>query len=1327
MEGNFFNDLVAFDLNTLQSAGNKWEMLIPNGGFPGQPVPPPRTNHSVVSWQDKLFLFGGTDGSRWFNDVWTYDPSRNLWSELDCIGYIPAPREGHAAALINDTMYIFGGRIQDGSDLGDLVAFKISARRWYMFQNMGLSPSPRSGHSMTAFGNHIIVLAGEPSSAPRDSSELSLAYILDTTKIRYPDTPVTQGTTPQQQQLVPSAFNYDRTAMVPKQAGIPGISGAPRSESPMVNGVGQAGRRIPGSGPPPQALAPTKQAAQARINEADRVRAKTPSRGAGTPQFERDTMTPTGRDVNREVAESRPINQYQPQQAAPASKPGSIAPSRSGSRLARQQPSIDSEKDTPRASVDAPAANHTRDVPEGPADRPADSGVGTPSAPSPQHEGLVKELEAARNRNAWYASELALARKAGYQPNSSGNPILDQQAADVFGDDDKPLIEALLRMKSELASVQESINSQSVATASRIAEIEKQRDAAISEAAYAKAKFAAHGGNGSQVGSPQPDAVRGSARPEIARVNDMSKRLAGALNAQKELSAKLESVTAELDSERRARSLAEETAEAHEKRVTDLDGYKQRTAVETEGLRAQLYEAQRAAREEAANCAEAVAAHKLLMADKNDMDGRHERLIEESHGHTSVLELLKQAVAASSEKADHLELKLEEERALRSDAESRLARLKAELEQQTNELEAVNRRLRDTEDMAEKHAQEAKTHRDAVLSGLGAVTNRAISDSSSSSDSRVEMLSQQLDAASNLSRQYKESADGAAERLRSAEERIAGLETYQEQTSRENLAVRKQAQVAMREVQTLHADKATLQTRMDRAMLDSNALEVQLKTLKNLLDERGVSAADVRRSRVMESPAGASRYGTPDLNRLRELERQLDESGKAHDELRSAYETREQETAREWEEKLQLLTNDHHESIKYVRALEKYLTKMKAEVQKSKSTAAELETQLATRGADGGADPDATAAAEHAAAQAAAAARAEWEDEREELRRAAAEAQRHAEGATAALEAQVTSLAQALSAAERERERERERARADAAAEAAAELAAERERGRRERAAMEARAVDAERKVQMFLDQFESSVDNYRRLSRLEQAGGPAGGVLGARGLGGAGAAGQRGDVDADSLYSSTTVDDEDELDLDDVEAHHHAGMMLGRAGPDHGAGEAGLHGAGGTGASSTTAAAGTTVTGEKPQRSLSARKRDRTSTALDTLTSELETLKNRWESTSRNYKLSDRFEFERSPTRGGLGGLGVGSGPAPSVSAPAPAGGAVAAAHANSSASNLHAASLLGAGVGGAAGMVKGLDGAKEKENVVEPKRESLSTWARNLELGGPVAEKSS
>lgn len=39
---------------------------------------------------------------------------------------------------------------------------------------------------MTAFGKHIVTLAGEPSSSLSDRNELSMAYILDTSKIRYP-------------------------------------------------------------------------------------------------------------------------------------------------------------------------------------------------------------------------------------------------------------------------------------------------------------------------------------------------------------------------------------------------------------------------------------------------------------------------------------------------------------------------------------------------------------------------------------------------------------------------------------------------------------------------------------------------------------------------------------------------------------------------------------------------------------------------------------------------------------------------------------------------------------------------------------------------------------------------------------------------------------------------------------------------------------------------------------------------------------------------------------------------------------------------------------
>ena len=53
------NDLSAFDLNQLQQPNNRWEMLIKSsddGGPPFGEVPPSRTNHSMVTFQDKMYL-----------------------------------------------------------------------------------------------------------------------------------------------------------------------------------------------------------------------------------------------------------------------------------------------------------------------------------------------------------------------------------------------------------------------------------------------------------------------------------------------------------------------------------------------------------------------------------------------------------------------------------------------------------------------------------------------------------------------------------------------------------------------------------------------------------------------------------------------------------------------------------------------------------------------------------------------------------------------------------------------------------------------------------------------------------------------------------------------------------------------------------------------------------------------------------------------------------------------------------------------------------------------------------------------------------------------
>ncbi|KAI0285414.1 hypothetical protein BGY98DRAFT_945813 [Russula aff. rugulosa BPL654] len=175
VDGEFLNDMWAFDLNSLKSKPF-WESYEP---APGSEKPPRRTGHASVTHGDHIIIFGGTDGRYHYNDTWLFDVSTRKWTELQCTGYIPSPRGGHAAALVDDVMYVFGGRGVDGTDLGDLKGFKLSTQRWFMFQNMGPSPSGRSGHAMASNGARIFVLGGEPS-AGAQTDETALIHVLDT-------------------------------------------------------------------------------------------------------------------------------------------------------------------------------------------------------------------------------------------------------------------------------------------------------------------------------------------------------------------------------------------------------------------------------------------------------------------------------------------------------------------------------------------------------------------------------------------------------------------------------------------------------------------------------------------------------------------------------------------------------------------------------------------------------------------------------------------------------------------------------------------------------------------------------------------------------------------------------------------------------------------------------------------------------------------------------------------------------------------------------------------------------------------------------------------
>nr|KMM64632.1 kelch repeat-containing protein [Coccidioides posadasii RMSCC 3488] len=1195
VEGFFFNDLISFDLNALQNPGNKWEFLVRNsheGGPPPGKIPPARTNHTMVTFSDKLYLFGGTNGIQWFNDVWCYDPTTNLWTQLDYVGFIPAAREGHAAALVNDVMYVFGGRTDEGLDLGDLAAFRITSRRWYSFHNMGPGPSPRSGHTMTTLGKQIVVLGGEPSSEPRDVQELGLVYVLDTGKIRYPNE---QGPTsptgdrqprripPNERQPGPSG-RTSREALnstPDQQRRGPPLQGRENVTSPGLGGPGEpsapaappgphgpygphgAGSRLPRAsiaqapaGPPPTGEPPNPRGPHPG---GQGPRGKPPMKQGGTPAgpveairaFEKDRQSPVMRDV-RPSREQSPITgngrrtPTQPVRNARAMEAGEAAPlvstpSRQRSLRQQRHSSVESVDE----SILGSEPRHYRN---------SRSFGDEPRSPrlTPHQEALMKELDAMKSRNAWYASELALARKAGYVPNPN-SAALDERSLMSFAEDDRPFVEAFLAMKAELMKMQANIDRQAAIASKRVAEVEHQRDVAINEAAYARAKLVAHGGSPAR--TPQSETNgRDASESHADRTTEISRRLALALASQSELKAKVESLMAEVQEERRAKEVAEELHEVTDRRLAELES--QSNALELEQLRSELHHLQFSLREESTLRSEAESALQLLEVDKAELAQKLEESNERLQSYSSNMGSLKEAVNASVAKAALMEKQLESEKEHREGLERKLLNLRAEHEERTAELETAVRRLKESEELAETNAREAESHKTAFLSGLERASSFDSEKSNSSlNDQRIAALQAHVDRANELVKNSQHAANNAADKLRRAEERIAGLEAYQEQSSREGLQLRRQLQAALKENQSLNSEIREIRAHLESQQRDTSALAIQHGALKDLLGERGINMSDNRRSPLLDSPG--SRFGTPEHTRLRELEQQLQASMKAHEEMKATFEFREQETDRAYQEKLEQLENDYQAAVHYVKGTEKMLKKMKDELNKYKAHSTKLQAEL-----DNSLKNSEKASNQHGSSP-------DWEAERATLQKSMSQLQESTSASIAALESQLVKVKEDLLRASTDRDNTRSELESlqEELTQTIQKSQAELEQLKKENALLENRALDAEKKVTMLLDQVESSVVNYRR----------------------------------------------------------HSHVLAGNS----------------NGLSRTTSNASSgTIAARRRSRTGSTLSQDdsfldhRGSLALDSLASELDALRSHWESTTRNYRLSNQFDFERTPVK---------------------------------------------------------------------------------------------
>jgi hypothetical protein len=72
-------------------------------------------NHSSVVFEDRMFMFGGSNQSHENANTYVLDLEKNSWSIIKPKGFlndsknIPFTRDEHSSVVYNDSMFIFGG------------------------------------------------------------------------------------------------------------------------------------------------------------------------------------------------------------------------------------------------------------------------------------------------------------------------------------------------------------------------------------------------------------------------------------------------------------------------------------------------------------------------------------------------------------------------------------------------------------------------------------------------------------------------------------------------------------------------------------------------------------------------------------------------------------------------------------------------------------------------------------------------------------------------------------------------------------------------------------------------------------------------------------------------------------------------------------------------------------------------------------------------------------------------------------------------------------------------------------------------------------------
>ena len=129
---------------------------------PSWTSPAKRKNHCSVTINDQILIFGGvSENGVHMNDVWKYDITKDTWNYITTSGSVPNARELFGCDLYEGRgILIFGGT--DGTTIfNDLYYYDDSERYWTVYVSQNTGPSGRYNLCICASLDFWIIIGGQ--------------------------------------------------------------------------------------------------------------------------------------------------------------------------------------------------------------------------------------------------------------------------------------------------------------------------------------------------------------------------------------------------------------------------------------------------------------------------------------------------------------------------------------------------------------------------------------------------------------------------------------------------------------------------------------------------------------------------------------------------------------------------------------------------------------------------------------------------------------------------------------------------------------------------------------------------------------------------------------------------------------------------------------------------------------------------------------------------------------------------------------------------------------------------------------------------------------